>query len=118
MSKKTDKTSASGTVNTDKTSTTDSDVNIHQESNKVNAAQTDAAVKSIDNNDLAEKYMQKFAEVETKLKHMDDIVNKFAKQEHDQARLYVVMDYLKELHPLHGSLYDLMVEMNNFFAPK
>lgn len=68
--------------------------------------------------DAADEYVKRFEFVEAGNTRLKNIIASFAVQPDQDRRLFAVMHYIAELQKVNDNMYDLLVEMNNFFAPK
>lgn len=67
---------------------------------------------------LTDDYLKRFEDIENNNKKLVAIVKGFDSQPDDQQRLYAVMQYVRELQKHNDAMFDLLVEMNNFFGTK
>ena len=68
--------------------------------------------------DSADVLMAKFDSVQTGIEQMGMTALKLDKQPHDQARVEVLIAYAKQLQEQNEKMYDLLVEMNDFFGSR
>jgi hypothetical protein len=68
--------------------------------------------------DPADTLMAKFDVVQAGVEKMGVTAIKLDKQPHDQARVEVLIEYVKQLQEQNESMYDLIVEMSNFFGSR
>lgn len=81
----------------------------------VSTATADTAIPTVD---PADEYMQRFDDVRDQIDRLDKVAKSIDHQPDQDHRLAVVMDYIRGQQTLINDMYDLLVEMNNFFAPK
>ncbi len=66
----------------------------------------------------ADAYMQQFANVEAQGATFRTMVEMIDVQPDQDARLFMLIKCIKQQQKLNDEMYDLLVEMNNFYAPK
>lgn len=69
-------------------------------------------------NSESDEYLKKFESLDTDIANIVSLVNKIESQPDDQHRLYVAIDCIRALIKHNMKISDLLVEMNNFFAPE
>jgi len=68
--------------------------------------------------EASDEYLAKFDTLSDCNHGLAQIVAGFGSQPDDQQRLYAVMNYVVALQKQNEHLYDLLVEMNNYFGSK
>ncbi len=66
----------------------------------------------------ADEYMKKFDVVEARLQRCATGLRALSNQPDQDHRLFALMRLADDQQKLNEQLFDLLVEMNNFFAPK
>jgi hypothetical protein len=67
---------------------------------------------------VADEYMKVFDVVDGRIRSGDTLIRSLAAQPDQDHRLSVLMKWASNQQRLNEDMYDLMVRMNNFFAPK
>jgi hypothetical protein len=66
----------------------------------------------------AEDYMKRFESVDNQCTKLHEITILLKRQPDQDHRVRIMMNFIEAQQKLNTELYDLLVEMNNFFAPK
>lgn len=72
----------------------------------------------VDVQEVSDEYLKIFDEIESKNSNLKLLIDSLPIQPHDQSRLYILLNVVKEQQKLNEKMYDLMVEMNNYFGAK
>lgn len=62
--------------------------------------------------------LTRFDEVQLSVESLAEIAGGLKHQPHDQARVHEICRYVEQLQLQNEKMYDLLVEMNNFFGSK
>ncbi len=68
--------------------------------------------------DTSDDYLKRFDVVSAQSAQVSAVIAKFASQPDDQHRLYAAIDCIKAQQRLNEEMFDLLVEMHNFFSAK
>jgi len=68
--------------------------------------------------DTSDDYLKRFDVVSAQSAQVSAVIAKFASQPDDQHRLYAAIDCIKAQQHLNEEIFDLLVEMHNFFSAK